>query len=630
MHRINTIIRVLFVLFIWVTYSSAEDIRFAVIADHRDYFAGLENALEFIDSQNVDFIIVAGDFDPTDEGYVNYYSAHGYAVESEQQPNRQKVYFVLGNHDSSPSGDVYFEFNIAPYYPTNGPDSAPKGTIFSFDRGDSHFVVTNQYWNYSSGGYIPQQLDWIENDLASTQKPFKFVIGHEPAFPQFRHVGDSLDADPQMREDFWQILSDNHVTAYICGHTHHIYSDLVDGVYQLDAGEAREDSLDVIIVEGSSTVVTAHLFSTNGSVPTANDEFETIVIQTVSDKDNVPDQPSNLSATAMSATQINLNWSDNSTNELGFKIERKVSGGIYSKIAEVGADATSYSDTQCNEATTYAYRVRASNAAGDSIFSNDASATTPSAGGGGGGSQDDVEDFVTRFYQLCLGRNPDQTGLDVWVVALLNGTQTGSGVAYGFVFSQEFLGKNTSNEDFLFVLYEAFLNRKPDAAGMQGWLSAIENGDSRENVLNGFIYSSEFVNLCDQYGIKAFDGHIPKAQREAVETFVTRFYQLCLGRDPDAAGLEDWVNNLLNQIQTGADVADGFIYSHEFINKHTSNDEYLTILYKAFLDRAPDKAGWGVWIAELNNGKDRGYVLNGFLGSQEFIKLCEDYGINPF
>jgi predicted phosphodiesterase len=532
MHRINTIIRVLFVLFIWVTYSSAEDIRFAVIADHRDYFAGLENALEFIDSQNVDFIIVAGDFDPTDEGYVNYYSAHGYAVESEQQPNRQKVYFVLGNHDNSPSGDVYFEFNIAPYYPTNGPDSAPKGTIFSFDRGDSHFVVTNQYWNYSSGGYIPQQLDWIENDLASTQKPFKFVIGHEPAFPQFRHVGDSLDADPQMREDFWQILSDNHVTAYICGHTHHIYSDLVDGVYQLDAGEAREDSLDVIIVEGSSTVVTAHLFSTNGSVPTANDEFETIVIQT--------------------------------------------------------------------------------------DFNN------------GGGSQDDVEDFVTRFYQLCLGRNPDQTGLDVWVVALLNGTQTGSGVAYGFVFSQEFLGKNTSNEDFLFVLYEAFLNRKPDAAGMQGWLSAIENGDSRENVLNGFIYSPEFVNLCDQYGIKAFDGHIPKAQREAVETFVTRFYQLCLGRDPDAAGLEDWVNNLLNQIQTGADVADGFIYSHEFINKHTSNDEYLTILYKAFLDRAPDKAGWGVWIAELNNGKDRGYVLNGFLGSQEFIKLCEDYGINPF
>jgi hypothetical protein len=117
--------------------------------------------------------------------------------------------------------------------------------------------------------------------------------------------------------------------------------------------------------------------------------------------------------------------------------------------------------------------------------------------------------------------------------------------------------------------------------------------------------------------------------RAQVEAFVTRFYQLCLDRDPDAAGLEGWTNNLLNQIQTGADVANGFIYSQEFINKNTTNDEYLTILYKAFFNRDPDPAGWDIWLAELNAGKDRGYVLNGFLGSQEFLELCEDYGITP-
>jgi len=67
------------------------------------------------------------------------------------------------------------------------------------------------------------------------------------------------------------------------------------------------------------------------------------------------------------------------------------------------------------------------------------------------------------------------------------------------------------------------------------------------------------------------------------EAFVTRFDQLCLGRDPDAAGLEGWANNLLNQIQTGADVAKGFIFSPEFIDRNTTNAEYLTILYEAFL-----------------------------------------------
>ncbi len=88
-------------------------------------------------------------------------------------------------------------------------------------------------------------------------------------------------------------------------------------------------------------------------------------------------------------------------------------------------------------------------------------------------SNSDVEEFVTRFYELCLGRSPDATGLDSWVSTLLNGTQTGSDVAYGFVFSQEFINNNTNHEEYLQILYEAFFNRQPDAAGLQGWLDAI-------------------------------------------------------------------------------------------------------------------------------------------------------------
>ena len=76
-------------------------------------------------------------------------------------------------------------------------------------------------------------------------------------------------------------------------------------------------------------------------------------------------------------------------------------------------------------------------------------------------------------------------------------------------------------------------------------------------------------------------------------------------------------------------MANGFIYSQEFINKNTTDDEYLTILYKAFFNRDPDQGGWDAWIAELKAGKDRGYVLDGFLFSQEFFDLCEDYGIIP-
>jgi len=231
-----------------------------------------------------------------------------------------------------------------------------------------------------------------------------------------------------------------------------------------------------------------------------------------------------------------------------------------------------------------------------------------------------VEDFVTRFYELCLGRSPDQAGLDGWVSALLDGTQTGSDVAYGFVFSQEFLSKNTTDEEYLQVLYEAFFNRQPDAGGKQGWLDAMKGGASREDVLKGYIFAAEFNELCREYGIMP----------NPVAAFVTRFYQLCLDRDPDAAGLEGWTNNLLNQTQTGADVAEGFIYSPEFTEKSTTNSEFLEILYEAFFDRDADPAGWDTWLEALNAGRDRSEVLNGFIYSQEFSELAQRFGIKAF
>jgi hypothetical protein len=105
-----------------------------------------------------------------------------------------------------------------------------------------------------------------------------------------------------------------------------------------------------------------------------------------------PNPPTSLSAITISGTQIDLSWTDNSDNESGFKIERKISGGVYSEIDTVAAGLTSYSNTGCNEATSYTYRIQAYNAAGNSTHSNESSATTlspgggtSSSGGGGGG-----------------------------------------------------------------------------------------------------------------------------------------------------------------------------------------------------------------------------------------------------
>jgi fibronectin type 3 domain-containing protein len=91
-----------------------------------------------------------------------------------------------------------------------------------------------------------------------------------------------------------------------------------------------------------------------------------------------PAAPTNLSATASSGTQVTLNWTDNSTNESAFLIERKTgAGGTYAQIGQTNEGATTLVDTGLATNTQYFYRVRATNAAGFSGYSNEVSVTTP-------------------------------------------------------------------------------------------------------------------------------------------------------------------------------------------------------------------------------------------------------------
>src|SRR5262249_13850913 len=93
-----------------------------------------------------------------------------------------------------------------------------------------------------------------------------------------------------------------------------------------------------------------------------------------------PAAPSALRTTVVSAFQINLNWTDNAVNETGFKVERATaSAGPYTQIGTPGANITSYPVYSLSPSTTYYFRVRATNATGDSAYSAVASSVTPAA-----------------------------------------------------------------------------------------------------------------------------------------------------------------------------------------------------------------------------------------------------------
>ena len=114
-----------------------------------------------------------------------------------------------------------------------------------------------------------------------------------------------------------------------------------------------------------------------------------------------------------------------------------------------------------------------------------------------------VRAFTERFYTLVLSRQPDVGGFNTWVSGLSAGSLSGSDIAKAFFLSAEYLGRNTSDSDFVETCYQAFFGRAADAAGKQGWLAVLSEGQSREAVLNGFSGSAEFATLASTFGIKA-------------------------------------------------------------------------------------------------------------------------------
>ena len=90
----------------------------------------------------------------------------------------------------------------------------------------------------------------------------------------------------------------------------------------------------------------------------------------------IPAAPTGLTATAFSTWGIDLHWTDNSTFESGFRLERRTGTNPFTVIASTAPNSVSFLEADLAAATTYDYRIAAFNTSGQSGYSNIASATT--------------------------------------------------------------------------------------------------------------------------------------------------------------------------------------------------------------------------------------------------------------
>ena len=111
------------------------------------------------------------------------------------------------------------------------------------------------------------------------------------------------------------------------------------------------------------------------------------------------------------------------------------------------------------------------------------------------------------------------------------------------------------------------------------------------------------------------------------EGFVCRLYNIALGREAEEKGFREWTQKLNSQENTAAEVAQGFIFSEEFLNKEYNDTQFVKMLYRTMFGREADQGGLSGWLSDLENGMSREYVFQGFAESQEFTNLCDSYHV---
>ena len=255
---------------------------------------------------------------------------------------------------------------------------------------------------------------------------------------------------------------------------------------------------------------------------------------------------------------------------------------------------------------------------------------------------DPVMQYVERLYEECLGRTADSKGAENWYTQLKKSQSNATQVALGFFRSREFLRKfpmdrhSQNAAQFVDICYRVFMNRKGDAAGVENW-KKVYTEQMDMDVIRGFVDSSEFINICRNYGVEKGTIKDPTG----LDGFIARCYNKALCRDYDEGGLKNWHNIINNGSasnkkewgntakERAINVASrGFFNSQEFLNRKTSNEVYVKTLYRTFLGRESDPTGMSNWLGKLNSGKmNRGQVLMGFAGSQEFLGILRSYGI---
>jgi chitodextrinase len=302
---------------------------------------------------------------------------------------------AVGNHEYLTSGGTDCNAangGAAGYFKYFGSAAGQQGQgYYSFDIGTWHIIALNSNCGDAGGcsATSPQGL-WLANDLKTHTNFCTLAFWHIPLFSSGGRANNNSKA-------FWQLLYDNNADLILSAHDH-IYErfapqtpsgtlDTTRGIREFIVGTGGANHTSIVSVAPNSELRNADTFGVMKLTlhPTSYDwDFVPDAGKTFTDSGSTachgatsdttpPTAPANLTATAVSPSQVNLSWNSSTDNVgvAGYKVYRD---GVFL----ASASTTSYSDTTVQAGTSHSYTVFAYDAAGNiSQASNTATVTTP-------------------------------------------------------------------------------------------------------------------------------------------------------------------------------------------------------------------------------------------------------------
>jgi hypothetical protein len=216
---------------------------------------------------------------------------------------------------------------------------------------------------------------------------------------------------------------------------------------------------------------------------------------------------------------------------------------------------------------------------GDSVFAGSLGQTTVTVG-------TPTERIVEELYEAHLGRESDPQGLKSWSARIDSGLSVEDAV-------RAFRSSTEASLKTVEKVYQDLLNRLPEEVGRDGWVRFLQTGKTERDLRAQILTSREYTG---------------SHSREEV---INQLYGTYLGRQADAAGLNNW----LGRWEAGASAG---TIARAIGTSREAREVVVDELYEQILGREADQAGRNKWTNALASGLTPEQLEALFLQSGEF------------